>query len=163
MNQQHDVNEFNLILSDTLEAQMKGTKVSGTYTQLFEGQFENVVSCMNVNYESTRKETFNCIQLNVKDFSTIEDSIRQYVAAEELTGPNQYDAENLGKQDARKFIRFKKFPSVLQVQLNRFEYDVEEDRMAKINTRFQFEEILDLDSILPQEVNHSQNIHTPFS
>ena len=54
MNMQHDVNEFNLILSDTLEAQMKGTKVSGTYTQLFEGVFENVISCINVNYESSR-------------------------------------------------------------------------------------------------------------
>ena len=110
---QHDVNEFNCILSDTLEAQMKGTHVSGTYSQLFEGLLENVIQCYNVNYESTRRETFNCLQLNVKDHRTIEQSIEAYVASEELTGDNQYDAEEMGKQDAKKYIRFKKLPPVL--------------------------------------------------
>ena len=40
---------------------MKGTSVSGTYNQLFEGVFENVIKCLNVDFESTRKETFNCL------------------------------------------------------------------------------------------------------
>ena len=61
MNQQHDVNEFFLVLSDKLEKQMRNTPVSGTYSNLFEGEQENVISCLNVNYESTRKETFNCL------------------------------------------------------------------------------------------------------
>ncbi len=43
MNQQHDVNEFFLVLSDKLEKQMEGTEVSGTYANLFEGTFENVI------------------------------------------------------------------------------------------------------------------------
>lgn len=43
MNMQHDVNEFFLVLSETLENQMKGTNVSGTYSNLFEGQSENVI------------------------------------------------------------------------------------------------------------------------
>jgi len=75
MNQQHDVNEFFLVLSETLENQMKGTPVSGTYGNLFEGVFENVISCLNVNYESSRKETFNCLQLSMKECNNIEDSI----------------------------------------------------------------------------------------
>jgi ubiquitin carboxyl-terminal hydrolase 7 len=37
------------------------------------------------------------------------------VQAEELTGENQYEAEGFGKQDAKKFIRFRKLPPVLQV------------------------------------------------
>jgi ubiquitin carboxyl-terminal hydrolase 7 len=59
----------------------------------------------------------------------------------------------MGKQDARKFIRFKKLPPVLQVQINRFDYNIELEQMTKINSQFKFEEILDLDSILPKEVN----------
>jgi ubiquitin carboxyl-terminal hydrolase 7 len=61
MNQQHDVNEFFLVLSDTLEKQMRNTKVNGTYSKLFEGISENVIQCLNVDYESSRKETFNCL------------------------------------------------------------------------------------------------------
>ena len=77
MNQQHDVNEFFLVLSATLEKQMEGTPVSGTYSNLFEGQFENVIKCLDVNYESCRREEFNCLQLSLShDVSTIEDSIR---------------------------------------------------------------------------------------
>jgi hypothetical protein len=44
---------------------MRGTPVSGTYSNLFEGELENVVSCTQVNYESVRKESFNCLQLSI--------------------------------------------------------------------------------------------------
>mmetsp|Transcript_29998 Transcript_29998/g.29240 ORF Transcript_29998/g.29240 Transcript_29998/m.29240 type:complete len:88 (+) Transcript_29998:434-697(+) len=43
INQQHDVNEFNIILGDNLEAQMKDTAVSGTFSNLFHGVSENVI------------------------------------------------------------------------------------------------------------------------
>ena len=59
------MNEFFLVLSDTMEKQMRGTPVSGTYSNLFEGELENVVSCTQVNYESVRKESFNCLQLSI--------------------------------------------------------------------------------------------------
>ena len=65
---------------------------------------------------------------------TIEDSIQRYVQTEDLTGDNQYDAEDLGKQDAKKFIRFKKLPPVLQIQINRFDYNAELEQMVKINS-----------------------------
>jgi hypothetical protein len=71
------VNEFFLVLSDNLEKQMLGTPVSGTYANLFEGAFENVVKCMNINYESSPLEKFNCLQLSVNDeCESIEDSLK---------------------------------------------------------------------------------------
>ncbi len=88
MNQQHDVNEFFLVLSDTLEKQMRGTPVNGTYSNLFEGVSESVIQCINLDYESSRKDTFNCLQLSMTDSNTIEESIRNYVKSEELTGDN---------------------------------------------------------------------------
>lgn len=154
MNQQHDVNEFFLVLSDTLERQMQGTPVSGTYAALFEGVFENVIKCVNIEFESSRREKFNCLQLSIgNDCNTIEDSLRKYVQAEELTEDNQYDAGEHGKQDAKKFIRFKKLPPVLQIQVNRFDYDFQENMMIKINSLFRFGDTLDVDSILPEETN----------
>tara|TARA_B110000285_G_C15006309_1_gene554044 strand:- start:75 stop:383 length:309 start_codon:yes stop_codon:yes gene_type:complete len=100
---------------------------------------------------------FNTLQLSVKGNQTIEESIKQYVEAENLDGDNQYDTETPqhGKQDARKFIRFKEFPPVLQVSLNRFDFDYNLDRMVKNNQKFEFSEILDLDAILPKESNDS--------
>lgn len=91
----------------------------------------------------------------MKGNDNIEDSIRQYVAAEMLDGDNQYETELHGKQDARKFIRFKEFPPVLQVSLNRFDYDFQLDRMVKNNQKFEFKDVLDLDSVLPKESNDS--------
>jgi ubiquitin carboxyl-terminal hydrolase 7 len=47
-----------------------------------------VIKCINVDFESTRDEVFNTLQLSVKENDTIEDSIRQYVAQEKMEGDN---------------------------------------------------------------------------
>lgn len=53
-----------------------------------------------------------------------------------MDGENKYRAENFGLQDARKGSRFLKFPSVLQLQLKRFEYDPYADAMVKVSFFF---------------------------
>ena len=63
---------------------------------------------------------FSTLQLSVMNNKTIEESIMEYVQVEELEGDNQYETEMHGKQDAKKFVRFKEFPPVLQVSLNRY-------------------------------------------
>ena len=123
-NQQQDVDEFNNKLSDQLEQQMMNTEVAGTYNRLFQGESQTVIKCVDVDFESARNETFATISLNVKGQASIEQSIREYVAAEDLNGDNQYDTEVHGKQDAKRSIRFKKLPPVLQVSLNRYNYDL---------------------------------------
>ena len=52
---QHDVQEFNLILSDIMENKMRGTKVEGTFKYLFEGKILNYIECINVNYKSNKE------------------------------------------------------------------------------------------------------------
>jgi ubiquitin carboxyl-terminal hydrolase 7 len=78
---------------------MRDTPVSGTYSNLFEGESENVFECTNVDVESVRKETFNCLQLSIEGNrgTTIEESIQKYVSSEDLTGENQYETEFHGK------------------------------------------------------------------
>lgn len=73
---------------------MKGTQVSGTYSQLFEGSLESVIQCLNVNYESSRRETFNCLQLPCES-GNIEEAFRKYCESEMLINENQYDAGDL--------------------------------------------------------------------
>ncbi|KFM24284.1 Ubiquitin carboxyl-terminal hydrolase 12, partial [Auxenochlorella protothecoides] len=143
--QQHDVQELNRILCDRLEEKMKSTRVEGTISKLFEGHTLNYIDCINVDYKSSRRESFMDLQLDVKGCKTILDSFDRYCEVETLEGDNQYLAEGHGLQDARKGVLFDGFPPVLQLQLKRFEYDFMKDSMVKINDRYEFGEELDLD------------------
>ncbi|GMP98435.1 hypothetical protein CsSME_00046321 [Camellia sinensis var. sinensis] len=83
---QHDVQELNRVLCEKLEDKMKvlyliavafnsmlwysdcnllfqGTVVEGTIQQLFEGHHMNYIECINVDFKSTRKESFYGILL----------------------------------------------------------------------------------------------------
>ena len=62
----------------------------------------------------------------------LNDSFKDYIAVETLEGDNQYMAEGLGMQDARKGVIFESFPDVVHLQLKRFEYDIQKDAMVKV-------------------------------
>jgi ubiquitin carboxyl-terminal hydrolase 7 len=123
----------------------QGTAVEGTIQQLFEGHHMNYIECINVDYKSTRKESFYDLQLDVKGCKDVYESFDKYVEVERLEGDNKYQAEQLGLQDAKKGVLFIDFPPVLQLQLKRFEYDFMRDTMVKINDRYEFPLQLDLD------------------
>ncbi|KAL2900926.1 Ubiquitin carboxyl-terminal hydrolase 12, partial [Bienertia sinuspersici] len=142
---QHDVQELNRVLCEKLEDKMKGTVVEGTIQKLFEGHHMNYIECVNVDYKSTRKESFYDLQLDVKGCRDVYASFDKYVEVERLEGDNKYHAENHGLQDAKKGVLFLDFPPVLQLQLKRFEYDFMRDTMIKINDRYEFPLQLDLD------------------
>lgn len=156
LNTQHDVQEFNCVLSDTLDRKMKGTEVEGTCARLFEGVMTNFIECLNVDYKSTREEKFIDLQLNVKGCSSLMESFSKYLEVEELKGDDLYDAEGYGKQEAKKGISFRRLPPVLQLQLKRFEYDPETDAMGKVHDRFTFPVSLDLSAFLPGDANSHQ-------
>ncbi|KAL0912228.1 hypothetical protein M5K25_018190 [Dendrobium thyrsiflorum] len=142
---QHDVQELNRVLCEKLEDKMKGTAVEGTIQQLFEGHHMNYIDCINVDYKSSRKESFYDLQLDVKGCRDVYASFDKYVEVESLEGDNKYHAEKYGLQDAKKGVLFIDFPPVLQLQLKRFEYDFMRDNMVKINDRYEFPLQLDLD------------------
>ena len=64
------------------------------------------IRCKNVEYKSTRTESYYDIQLNIKGKKTIEESFADYVNTETLEGDNKYDAGSYGLQDAEKGILF---------------------------------------------------------
>ncbi|KAG1672785.1 hypothetical protein FOA52_002773 [Chlamydomonas sp. UWO 241] len=142
---QHDVQELNRVLCEKLEEKMKGTKVERVINELFEGHTYNYIDCIGVDYKSTRKESFLDLQLDIKGCANVLESFARYVDVETLSGPNQYVAEGHGLQDAHKGVLFESLPPVLQLQLKRFEYDVQRDAMTKINDRYEFPDELDLD------------------
>ncbi|XAR53555.1 Ubiquitinyl hydrolase 1 [Bertholletia excelsa] len=165
---QHDVQELNRVLCEKLEDKMKGTVVEGTIQQLFEGHHMNYIECINVDYKSTRKESFYDLQLDVKGCRDVYASFDKYVEVERLEGDNKYHAEHYGLQDARKGVLFIDFPPVLQLQLKRFEYDFMRDTMVKINDRYEFPLQLDLDRengkyLSPEADRSVRNLYTLHS
>ncbi|KAK1577063.1 hypothetical protein Q3G72_018733 [Acer saccharum] len=165
---QHDVQELNRVLCEKLEDKMKGTVVEGTIQQLFEGHNMNYIECINVDYKSTRKESFYDLQLDVKGCRDVYASFDKYVEVERLEGDNKYHAEHNGLQDARKGVLFIDFPPVLQLHLKRFEYDFMRDIMVKINDRHEFPLQLDLDRengkyLSPEADRSVRNLYTLHS
>ena len=141
---QHDATEFNRVLIDTLETKMKGTSVEGTMEKLFRGEFVNYIECVHVKFASNRPEYFYDLQLPVEGCKSVYDSFRNYVMPERMEGQNKYHAEGFGLQEAIKGIRFKTFPDVLELNLNRFKHDFYSDTIRKINDRFEFYPVIDL-------------------
>ncbi|GAU14502.1 hypothetical protein TSUD_250440 [Trifolium subterraneum] len=165
---QHDVQELNRVLCEKLEDKMKATVVEGTIQKLFEGHHMNYIECINVDYKSTRKESFYDLQLDVKGCPDVYASFDKYVEVERLEGDNKYHAEQYGLQDAKKGVLFIDFPPVLQLQLKRFEYDFMRDTMVKINDRYEFPLQLDLDRdngkyLSPDADRNVRNLYTLHS
>ncbi|KAM7265127.1 hypothetical protein ACFE04_002810 [Oxalis oulophora] len=123
----------------------KGTVAEGTIEQLFEGHYQNSIACINVDYESTRKESFYVLPLDVKGCRDVYASLDKYVKVECIEGDNKIYVEKHGLQDAEKAVLFIDFPPVLQLQMKRFEYDSTDNTLVKINDRYEFPCQLDLD------------------
>ncbi|KAH8702140.1 putative ubiquitin C-terminal hydrolase [Talaromyces proteolyticus] len=156
--EQQDVQELCRKLMERLEQKMKGTSVETALPDLFVGKTKTYLSCINVNYESSRVEDFWDIQLNVRGNKTLDDSFKDYIQVETLEGENKYDAGSpYGLQDARKGVIFESFPPVLHLHLKRFEYDINRDAMMKLNDRHTFPMEFDVTPYLSEEADKSES------
>ena len=154
--EQQDVQELSRILMEVLEKKMKGTPAEKTLPQLFMGKMKTYISCINVDFESSRLEEFWDVQLNVRGNKNIHESFMDYIQVETLEGENKYDAgEPYKLQDAKKGVIFESFPPVLHLQLKRFEYDIQRDAMMKVNDRHEFPNEFDFAPYLSEEARKS--------
>ncbi|ORY19215.1 hypothetical protein BCR34DRAFT_621068 [Clohesyomyces aquaticus] len=154
--EQQDVQELSRVLMDKLDEKMKGTEAEGALEKMFVGKMKTYISCINVDYESSRMEDFWDIQLNVSGNKNLDDSFKDYVQVETMDGENKYFAEGYGLQDAKKGVIFESFPQVLHLQLKRFEYDINRDAMMKVNDRYEFPETWDASPYLSEQADRSE-------
>ncbi|KAI9369494.1 hypothetical protein BJX61DRAFT_545515 [Aspergillus egyptiacus] len=156
--EQQDVQELSRKLMERLEEKMKGTAVESALPDLFVGKAKTYISCIHVDYESSRIEDFWDIQLNVRGNKTLNDSFEDYIQVETLEGENKYDAGSpYGLQDAKKGEIFESFPPVLHLHLKRFEYDIHRDAMMKINDRHAYPMEFDATPYLSPEADKSES------
>lgn len=150
---QHDVQEMLRVLTDNLEEKMKTQGTAGNIQNLFRGELQNYIECINVECVSERLEHFYDLALNVKGCADLYESIDKFTEEEVLDGDNQYRAEGHGLQDAKRGIRLYSLPPVLHMQLKRFDYNPFTDQTAKVNTRHEFPPVLDLSRYLEHRGN----------
>ncbi|KAJ9473207.1 Ubiquitin carboxyl-terminal hydrolase 21 [Diplonema papillatum] len=145
--EQHDVQELARVLIDNMETKMANSDPA-VIQKLFRGRTRKFIRCCGVE-RSSQIEKFYDIQLQVKGFSTLIDSLKAEVQYEHLTGSNKYHFvdPNTGEnrmEDAEIGCAFLEFPPVLMVHLRRFDYDAAAKDFAKINDKFSFPLDLDL-------------------
>lgn len=142
---------------ERLETRMKGSEFENALPELFRGRSRTNLACINVDFESNKKEEFWDISLNIRKNKTLDDSFKDYLQSETMEGDNKYDAgPPYGLQDARTRIIFETFPPVLHLQLKRFEFDVDRLQMVKLNDRHEFPEEFDASSYLSEEADRSE-------
>lgn len=82
----------------------------------------------NLDYTSKVTEDFIIYHLTVQDMNNIEESFRHSMESCKMEDDNAYDAGVHGKQAAEKYMRISELPSVLLVQLKRFDYSYKSGR-----------------------------------
>ena len=138
--EQQDVQEFARMLCDALQAAFRAHGQGDAVAELFEGRTAAVTRCTRVPFSSEKEERFYDLSLQVAGCANVHASLRQFVREEVLKGDNAYNTRDpqYGRQEARRAVRFKRLPPILQLHLKRFEYDVERGDLCKLQTEFAF-------------------------
>ena len=83
-----------------------------------------------------------------------------FLKEEKLEGDNQYYCNGCeSKQDATRCVRLSQLPPVLNLQLNRFIFDMQTGRKKKLNSFVHFPEVLEMASFLRQPSSDTNTFH----
>ena len=117
----------------------------------FRGHYEYVTKCCACNWQSKRPASFYELDLTLQGQKTLADCMDDFLHVEKLEGDNQYYCGGCkSKQDANRYVQLISLPKVLNLQLNRFIYDMQTGRKKKLNSFVTFPEELDM-SVYSQE------------
>ncbi|KFY51068.1 hypothetical protein V496_08984 [Pseudogymnoascus sp. VKM F-4515 (FW-2607)] len=155
--EQQDVVEMLQSLVSQLKTRTHGTPVESLVPDLFLGKQRTFTSGINFDHESSRTEQFSLLSLNVHGHRTLQESLTDYVKVETWNQREQYEVGAQHEpQNVRLGTTFEAFPPVLHLQLKRFQYDISENAMVKLDDFFEFPEELDLSPYLAADVDRSE-------
>eukprot|EP01114_Cavostelium_apophysatum_P008676 TRINITY_DN2135_c0_g1_i3.p1 TRINITY_DN2135_c0_g1~~TRINITY_DN2135_c0_g1_i3.p1 ORF type:complete len:1106 (+),score=339.91 TRINITY_DN2135_c0_g1_i3:161-3478(+) len=162
---QHDVQELCRVLFDALEKVLRGTEQENMITELYEGELKDYVKCEECKNESSRADKFLDVPLVIRGFGSkkaigsVEEALKKFVQPERLTGDNKYSCEKCNKKtNAKKGLKFSRFPYLLTLQLKRFDFDYELSRRVKLPDRVTFPMVLDMNQFMEDDSSSSDNL-----
>jgi ubiquitin C-terminal hydrolase len=166
--EQHDVQEFCRVLFDAIERSVRDTAQASMITDLYEGVLHDYVKCLNCGTESRREDKFLDVSLTVKNVfdkvynDSVEKALENYLRTEFLSGDNRYMCEACNsKQDALKGLKFKQLPSILALQLKRFDLDYTTFQRVKLNDEVRFPLVLNMNPYIREGLTRLESYEAP--
>ena len=125
---QQDAQEFSKLFISLLESKLNNQicrEVREMIQSQFCGNYAYVTTCCACQRESKRPSSFYELDLTLQGNKTLADCMDGFLKEERLSGDNQYFCEGCRcKQDATRCVRLLNLPKVLNLQLNRFIFDM---------------------------------------
>jgi ubiquitin carboxyl-terminal hydrolase 7 len=145
--EQQDAQEFWKLLLPELNC--------GPLTNLYRGEYDTYISALDGSgRERIRREIFMDLSLDVSNFDHVMDSLEDMFTSGEILSVeegNGWRPERGAEEvvDAIKGNKLKKegLPNILQLHLMRFRHDWQSGLVSKINDRFVFAKVLDLEKV----------------
>ena len=98
--------------------------------------------CLSCGNTRNNREDFYTLTLEVKNIQNVDESLKKMMDGEVI---QDYNCDACSKTvDLKKRSLLGKTPNVLILHLKRFEFDFNTFMQVKINTRFEFPKVLDL-------------------
>lgn len=151
LQEQQDAVEFFNNLFDALDEALKSLGYGGLMSNIFGGLFADQKICKGCPHRYSREESFTILIVDIRNQTSLINSLEQYVKGDLLEGDNAYHCEKCNRKvDTVKRLCIKKLPKILTIQLKRFDYDFEQECAVKFNDYFEFPRTFDMN---PYTVN----------
>ncbi|XP_023706840.1 probable ubiquitin carboxyl-terminal hydrolase FAF-X isoform X1 [Cryptotermes secundus] len=146
LREQQDAVEFFMSLVESIDEALKALNQEQIMGKILGGSYSDQKICKGCPHRYSKEEPFSVISVDIRNHSTLLDSLEQYVKGELLEGADAYHCEKCNKKVVTvKRLCVKKLPPILAIQLKRFEYDFERVCAIKFNDYFEFPRDLDMD------------------
>ena len=159
---QMDVDEFFNKLFDKFESQLVSNEERTEFRKFYTGTYVTQIRPTDCEHVSEKAENFNALQLEVRGKKSLEESLKDYVKGDNMTGQNKYKCTqcNGGRYSnhAVKRTCLKDIPDSLILHLKRFDFDLESLARCKVNDQFKFPVRIDME---PYTLDHLTNPDAP--
>ena len=145
--EQMDVEEFFNGLMDKVETGLKDTSRPKLVEEHFKGVY--TTQCIgkgSCSHRSERDESFLTLPLEIKNKSSILQSLDALITGEVLEGDNAYACDYCGQMvTASRRICLRSLPNLLLLTLRRFDFDMDTMTRLKLNSYCEFPLKLDME------------------
>ncbi|RCK66999.1 Ubiquitin carboxyl-terminal hydrolase 9 [Candida viswanathii] len=138
-NMHHDAHEFfNYLINEIIESVNKEDKLDGFNwcSDIFRGLITNETKCLSCETVTSKQELFLDLSVDIppgESSFSLTYALNNFSKSETLTNQNKFYCNTCSSlQEAVKTIKVKKLPKVLVINLKRFKYDEQMDKMVKL-------------------------------
>ena len=141
--EQMDADEYYGSLVDKLETDINNISNSKNYQNIFKYFFgiklTDELFFVECNHKRYNESLSYNIQLEVKNYNNINDSLKNYFKTEIMSGDNKIICEECKtKRVCHKKLKLKTLPNILVISLKRFDYNYSNMSKFKLNNYFEF-------------------------